>query len=87
MWSWIKSIFKPARRARPVPASVDGQYLNGEVDATRLQRALRRNADTEGGVALMMDTETSFVATIEREFQEEENDQVINAIRSMPTHY
>ena len=61
---------------------MDFRPLN-EVERRQLVTALRGNADT--GTALLMDRrDTSFLGMADEEVTDEE---VINAIRSVPCHY
>ena len=59
---------------------MDFRPLN-DTERRQLVTALRGNADT--GRALLMDRRTSFVGTTEEVTDEE----VINAIKSVPCHY
>lgn len=55
-----------------------------EVERRQLITALRGNADT--GIALLMDRRnTSFLGTVDAE--EVPDEEVINAIKSVPCHY
>ena len=49
----------------------------------RLRAALRQNGESQGGVALLMDKDTSFAGTR----QVPENAKVISAVCSTPNHY